>query len=122
MELGAFSVSINVKDIKKSYTFYQTLGFTPIGGNIEQQWIILKNGNTIIGLFENMLEKTTLTFNPGWSQEGTEINPFTDVRIIEKDLTHKGIIHQTFIEKPQGPGYLILEDPDGHAILIDQHR
>jgi hypothetical protein len=82
----------------------------------------LKNGNTVIGLFQQMIEKTTLTFNPGWSQEGQNIDPFTDVRVIDMKLIKLGIAHQTFIENPQGPGYLILEDPDGHAILIDQHR
>lgn len=122
MELGAFSVSLNVKDIQQSYAFYQQLGFTQIGGNIDHLWLILKNGNTVIGLFQEMIEKTTLTFNPGWSQEGQNIDPFTDVRVIDMKLTKLGIAHQTFIENPQGPGYLILEDPDGHAILIDQHR
>lgn len=122
MELGAFSVSLNVKDIQQSYAFYQQLGFTQIGGNIDHLWLILKNGNTVIGLFQQMIEKTTLTFNPGWNQEGQDIDPFTDVRVIDKKLTQLGVIHQTFIENPQGPGYLMLEDPDGHAILIDQHR
>lgn len=122
MELGAFSVSLNVKDIQQSYAFYQQLGFTQIGGNIDHLWLILKNGNTVIGLFQQMIEKTTLTFNPGWSQEGQNIDPFTDIRVIDKKLTKLGIVHQTFIENLQGPGYLTLEDPDGHAILIDQHR
>ena len=86
MELGAFSISLKVKDIKKSVEFYEKLGFTYKGGNIDQNWIVLKNGNTVIGLFQGFIEENTLTFNPGWDQSASEVNPFTDVREIQKKL------------------------------------
>lgn len=123
MELGAFSISLKVKDIKKSVEFYEKLGFTYKGGNIDQNWIVLKNGNTVIGLFQGFIEENTLTFNPGWDQQASEVNPFTDVREIQKKLKEKGVkIDREANETTKGPEYIVLTDPDGNSILIDQHR
>ncbi|TNF07617.1 MAG: VOC family protein [Bacillota bacterium] len=122
MNLGAFSLSLNVKDIKESYAFYQKLGFTQIGGHIDQLWLILKNGESIIGLFQGMIEQNTLTFNPGWSQEGKHVDPYDDVRVIHDLLVKEKIEVEAHIKTDQGPAYLILKDPDGNPILIDQHR
>ena len=122
MQLGAFSISLNVKDIKKSFAFYEKLGFQATGGNIDQLWLILKNGDAVVGLFQGMIDKNTLTFNPGWNQEGKEVNPFMDVRAINQSLSQKHLEVQAFIDKDHGPAYLMMEDPDGNPILIDQHR
>lgn len=122
MKLGAFSMSLAVKDIEASYAFYQQFDFQIIGGNLEQKWLILKNEDAIVGLFEGMIPRNTLTFNPGWSKEGQNVDPYDDVRDIELSLKKKGLSCQSFIDQPSGPGYLILEDPDGNPILIDQHR
>ena len=123
MELGAFSISLKVKDIKKSVEFYEKLGFTYKGGNIDQNWIVLKNGNTVIGLFQGFIEENTLTFNPGWDQSASEVNPFTDVREIQKKLKEKGVkVDREANETTKGPEYIVLTDPDGNSILIDQHR
>lgn len=122
MQLGAFSISLNVKDIKKSFDFYSKLGFQVIGGNIDQLWLILKNGDAVIGLFQNMIEKNTLTFNPGWNQEGRETDPFMDVRIINQKIKQSGIKVAASVDSEKGPGYLQFEDPDGNPVLIDQHR
>ena len=123
MELGAFSISLKVKDIKKSVEFYEKLGFTYKGGNIDQNWIVLKNGNTVIGLFQGYIEENTLTFNPGWDQSASEVNPFTDVREIQKKLKEKGVkVDREANESTKGPEYIVLKDPDGNSILIDQHR
>lgn len=122
MKLGAFSLSLNVKDINKSYEFYQKLGFIQIGGDIHQFWIILKNEEAVIGLFQDMLDQHTLTFNPGWSQEGHPTDPFDDIRKIKDELIKKDLEVESFIKENKGPGYIILKDPDGNPILIDQHR
>ena len=123
MELGAFSVSLKVKDIKKSVEFYEKLGFTYKGGNIDQNWIVLKNGNTVIGLFQGFIEENTLTFNPGWDQQAQNLPEFTDVREIQKKLKAKDVkLDREADEKTTGPEYIILKDPDGNPILIDQHR
>ena len=123
MELGAFSISLKVKDIRKSVEFYEKLGFTYKNGNIDQNWIVLKNGNTVIGLFQGFIDENTLTFNPGWNQSAQEVNPFTDVRDIQKNLKEKGVkIDREADSKTKGPEYIILKDPDGNPILIDQHR
>ncbi len=123
LELGAFSVSLNVKDLKKSVEFYQKLGFTYKNGNIDQNWIVLKNGNTVIGLFQGMFPVNTITFNPGWDQNAQEVNPFTDVREIQKILKKEGVkLDREADEKTKGPDYIFLKDPDGNPILIDQHR
>lgn len=123
MELGAFSISLKVKDIKKSVEFYEKLGFTYKAGNIDQNWIVLKNGSSIIGLFQGYIEENTLTFNPGWDQSASEVNPFTDVREIQKKLKEKGVkVDREANETTKGPEYIVLTDPDGNSILIDQHR
>ena len=123
MELGAFSISLKVKDIKKSVEFYEKLGFTYKAGNIDQNWIVLKNGSSVIGLFQGFIEENTLTFNPGWDQSASEVNPFTDVREIQKKLKEKGMkIDREANETTKGPEYIVLTDPDGNSILIDQHR
>ncbi|MEW9052493.1 MAG: VOC family protein [Neobacillus sp.] len=123
MKLGAFSVSLNVKDIEASKSFYENLGFQTLGGDISQKWLILKNENTVIGLFQGMFEKNILTFNPGWDQNAKNIDSFTDVRDLQKQLQEKGVkILTEADESTEGPAYITLEDPDGNQILIDQHR
>lgn len=122
MELGAFSISLSVADIHKSFDFYTKLGFKQIGGEIDQNWLILKNGDHIIGLFEGMFEKNSLTFNPGWNQDAQSSDPFTDIRQIKSNLESQGITVQGEIDSDSGPASIILEDPDGNPILIDQHR
>lgn len=123
MELGTFSVSLTVKDIQVSYEFYQKLGFTIFGGDISQNWVILKNDRTVIGLFQGMFDKNIMTFNPGWDNNAKNLQEFTDVRKIQKEITSSGItIVQGVSEETSGPGSIIIEDPDGNPILIDQHR
>ncbi|MCM3708400.1 MULTISPECIES: VOC family protein [Cytobacillus] len=123
MKLGAFSISLSVKDIKKSKEFYETLGFQAFGGNIEQNWLILKNENCVIGLFQGMFENNILTFNPGWNQNAENLEEFTDIRDIQKYLKEQGIPLMTEAdESGSGPANFTLEDPDGNAILFDQHR
>lgn len=123
MELGAFSISLNVKDIKRSKEFYEKLGFKSLGGDIEQNWLILKNGDTVIGLFQGMFENNILTFNPGWNQNAENLDEFTDVREIQRELKKKGInLIKEADKATEGPEYITLEDPDGNQILIDQHR
>ncbi|WP_175991466.1 VOC family protein [Bacillus sp. Marseille-Q1617] len=123
MNLGAFSVSLNVKDIHKSKEFYENLGFKTLGGDISQNWLILKNESHIIGLFQGMFEKNILTFNPGWNQDAENLDSFTDVRDLQKELKAKGInILSEADETGEGPASLMIEDPDGNPILIDQHR
>lgn len=123
MELGAFSISLTVKDIHASKAFYEKLGFTTLGGVIENKWIILKNGPHIIGLFEGMFPKNMLTFNPGWNQDAKNVDPFTDVRELQKQLKAQGV---TFVseadENTTGPASFVLTDPDGNPVLVDQHR
>jgi len=123
MELGAFSVSLNVKDINVSKSFYENLGFQTLGGDIAQNWLILKNGNCVIGLFQGMFEKNILTFNPGWDQNAENLDTFMDIRDIQKQLKSKGLKLLTEADETnQGPAHLVIEDPDGNQILIDQHR
>ena len=123
MNLGAFSISLTVKDINKSKEFYEAIGFETLGGNIEQNWLILKNGDTVIGLFQGMFEQNILTFNPGWNQNAENLDSFTDVREIQKELKAKGIELKTEAdESTEGPTHFTLEDPDGNQILFDQHR
>jgi lactoylglutathione lyase len=123
MQLGAFSVSLAVKDIHASKAFYENLGFTPFGGDIAQNWLILKNGDVVIGLFQGMFEKNILTFNPGWDQAAQNIARFTDVRELQKQLKAKGIaIINEADESTTGPASFVVTDPDGNAILFDQHR
>ncbi len=122
MELGNFSVSLAVKDIEASKAFYEKLGFTVIGGDQTQNWLILKNGASIIGLFQGMFEKNMLTFNPGWDSEGKTLDAFTDIRVLQKQLKQDGIKFETEAdESGSGPASFVLLDPDGNPILVDQH-
>jgi catechol 2,3-dioxygenase-like lactoylglutathione lyase family enzyme len=124
LKLGAFSVSLNVKNIEKSAEFYRILNFKEIGGNIEQKWLILQSSEGhIIGLFEGMLQQNTLTFNPGWDQNAQNLDEFDDVRKIQTKLEAQGIEFVSKVtDETTGPGSLIIKDPDGNPILIDQHR
>ncbi|TCJ03368.1 VOC family protein [Cytobacillus praedii] len=123
MELGAFSVSLTVKDIQVSKAFYENLGFQVFGGNMDQNWLIMKNENCIIGLFQGMFEKNILTFNPGWNQNAENLETFTDIRDLQKQLKEKGIkITTEADESSEGPAHFTIEDPDGNQILVDQHR
>ncbi|HYE87040.1 MAG TPA: VOC family protein [Vicinamibacterales bacterium] len=123
MQLGAFSISLAVKDIKASAAFYEQLGFRSLGGNIDQNWIIVKNGPHVIGLFQGMFEKNMLTFNPGWDQDAKNVDPFVDVRELQKQLKAAGVrLMAEADETTSGPAHIMLTDPDGNPILIDQHR
>ena len=123
MRLGAFSVSLSVKDIGKSQAFYEKLGFSAMGGVPDDNWVILKNGDHIIGLFQGMFEGNILTFNPGWDQNASELEEFTDVREIQKRLKAAGVtLIREADENSEGPASITLVDPDGNSILIDQHR
>jgi lactoylglutathione lyase len=122
LPLGNFSVSLAVKDIAASRAFYEQLGFTVMGGEQEQNWLILRNGPAIIGLFQGMFERNLLTFNPGWDTDGTTLPDFTDVREIQRRLKAAGIELTTEAdESGSGPAHITLVDPDGNPILIDQH-
>ena len=123
MELGAFSISLTVKDIHASKAFYEKLGFRDLGGDISQNWLILKNGDTVIGLFQGMFEKNMLTFNPGWDQSAQPLGSFTDVRELQLRLKVQGVaLLAEADETSTGPAHIMLEDPDGNPVLIDQHR
>ena len=123
MTLGAFSISLAVKDIAASRAFYEALGFESLGGDVAQNWLILKQGDAVIGLFQGMFEGNILTFNPGWNQSAQNTNPFEDVRAIQARLEAAGLT-LTMRADPatSGPAHVTLTDPDGNAILIDQHR
>ena len=122
MNLGNFSISLNVKDIKASKSFYENLGFKLFGGDITQNWLILKNGSCIIGLFQGMFEKNIMTFNPGWDENASKLESFTDIRDIQRQLKAKNIKIETEAdENTSGPASLIIIDPDGNPILLDQH-
>ena len=122
MSIGAFSLSLAVKDIKLSFEFYQKLGFSKFHGDIEQGWLILSDGETKIGLFQNMFEKNMLTFNPGWSSDAQPLENFTDVREIQKKMKSSGVNCVTEAdETTSGPASFMIHDPDGNPILIDQH-
>jgi lactoylglutathione lyase len=122
MQLGNFSVSLAVKDIALSRAFYEKLGFAVWGGNEQQNWLILKNGSTVIGLFQGMFERNILTFNPGWDSDAKQLPAFTDVRDLQRGLKAKGIqiLHEPDEATP-GPASFMIEDPDGNRILVDQH-
>ncbi len=122
MQLGAFSVSLAVKDIKASKAFYEKLGFSTLGGDIAHNWCILKNGPHVIGLFQGMFDKNILTFNPGWDQDAKEVDPFTDVRELQARLKAQGVAIVTEAKPGTGPAHFTIEDPDGNQILVDQHR
>ncbi len=123
MQLGAFSVSLAVKDISASRDFYEKLGFSPMGGDIEQNWLIMTNGTATIGLFQGMFEANLLTFNPGWNADATPFDPFDDVRVLQQNLESAGIaIHTRADPAGTGPAHFVIVDPDGNTILVDQHR
>ena len=122
MELGAFSVSLNVKDIEVSKSFYEKLGFQVFAGDAAQNWLIMKNGDHIIGLFQGMFEKNMLTFNPGWDQNANMLDSFTDIRYLQRELKTQGLdLESEADESTTGPASFIIIDPDGNPILIDQH-
>ncbi len=123
MSIGAFSVSLTVKDIHASLAFYEKLGFTKFHGDIEQNWLILKNGDCTIGLFQGMFDKNIMTFNPGWSDNAENLDEFKDIRVLQEELRGKGITFQAEVQPDtEGPGSFMIEDPDGNPILVDQHR
>jgi len=122
MQLGNFSVSLNVKDLQAPKAFYAALGFEPIGGDDEQGWSIIRNAGCIVGLFQGMLEKNTLTFNPGWNANGETLDDFTDVRDLQRELKSQGVaLASEADEDSTGPASFTLVDPDGNPILVDQH-
>jgi len=123
MELGAFSISLAVKDINASKVFYEKLGFKVFGGDVAENWVIMKNADHVIGLFHGMFEQNMLTFNPGWDQDAQELESFMDVREIQGQLKAQGVTLLSEVnESSSGPGSMMLADPDGNLILIDQHR
>jgi catechol 2,3-dioxygenase-like lactoylglutathione lyase family enzyme len=122
MTLGAFSISLSVKDLQASKKFYESLGFSAFGGSEAQNYLIMKNGNALIGLFQGMFEGNLLTFNPGWDEQAQKVEPFDDVRYIQRQLKSEGIqLAQEADERTTGPASIFLTDPDGNAILLDQH-
>jgi catechol 2,3-dioxygenase-like lactoylglutathione lyase family enzyme len=122
MQLGAFSISLAVKDIAASRAFYEKLGFTAFAGEQANNWLIMKNGDHVIGLFQGMLEKNSLTFNPGWNSSAGALDSFTDVRELQRQVKAQGITPVTEAdESTAGPGYFTMVDPDGNPVLIDQH-
>jgi len=122
MELGSFSVSLEVKDMAKSREFYEKIGFEMVGGDGEN-WTIIANESTVLGLFKGMIDATTLTFNPGWVGLAEPHDEFSDIRSLSSELTAAGIktLNDTTPDTPSGPASLMVHDPDGHAILLDQH-
>jgi lactoylglutathione lyase len=123
MNPGAFSISLAVKNIHASKAFYEKIGFTEFGGNLDQGWLIIKNGSSLIGLFQGMFEKNILTFNPGWDQDAQPLDEFSDVREIQKNLKAAGIQFESEAdETTSGPASFVIMDPDGNPVLFDQHR
>ena len=122
MKLGAFSVSLSVKDIHASKAFYEKLGFTAFGGDIEKNYLIMKNESTIIGLFQGMFENNVLTFNPEWDENAKKVESFEDIRELQQQLKNQGVEMATEVdENTSGPASCMVIDPDGNAILLDQH-
>jgi len=122
MKLGAFSISLSVKDIKVSRDFYENLGFKVYAGDIEKNYLIMKNENALVGLFQGMFENNIMTFNPGWDESANRIDDFNDVREIQRHLKGKGIkLESEADEESSGPASFMVKDPDGNVILIDQH-
>ena len=122
MQLGNFSISLAVKDIAASRAFYEKLGFKVFGGDATQNWLILKNGDHVIGLFQGMFEKNTLTFNPGWDSNANRVEGFTDVRELQRRLKEQGVqLVAEADEATTGPAFFMALDPDGNPILVDQH-
>ena len=122
MDLGAFSVSLAVKDIAASKQFYEKLGFEVFAGDASQNWLIMKNGDHAIGLFQGMFEKNLLTFNPGWDSNASELDTYTDIRELQRHLKEQGVeLVSEADESTTGPASLMVVDPDGNPILFDQH-
>ena len=122
MNLGAFSISLNVKDLQASKEFYEKLGFNVFGGSMSMNYLVMKNGNALIGLFQGMFENNILTFNPGWDESAKTLDRFNDIREVQKHLKGQGVQLEAQVdEEASGPGSISLIDPDGNAILIDQH-
>ena len=122
MKLGVFSISLAVKDIEASRKFYENFGFKQFGGDASQNWLIMKNGETVIGLFQGMFEKNMLTFNPGWDSNARELDDYTDVREIQRRLKEQDVeLISEADENTVGPASFIAVDPDGNPILVDQH-
>lgn len=122
MKLGAFSISLSVKDISKSKDFYEAIGFEVFGGNIEKNWLIMSNGETKIGLFQGMFEGNMITLNPGWDNMAKDVEDYDDIRVIQNSIESKGLDIGDKIETKSGPGSFQIIDPDGNVILFDQHR
>jgi len=123
MNLGTFSVSLAVKDIEASKQFYEKLGFVVFGGNQSHNWLILKNGDHVIGLFQGMFDKNILTFNPGWNSDAQPVAEFTDIRELQRQLKARGVeLLSEADETTTGPASVMMVDPDGNTILLDQHR
>ncbi len=123
MGSGAFSISLAVKDIRASKEFYEKLGFSALMGEAEQNWLIMKNGDAVIGLFQGMFDKNVMTFNPGWDQDAKEVDQYRDIRAIQDELKERGISLLSEVQPDtEGPGSFMLLDPDGNQILFDQHR
>lgn len=122
MKLGAFSISLAVKDLAVSKAFYENLGFSVFAGEMERNYLIMKNGNALVGLFQGMFEQNILTFNPGWDENANALDSFDDVRDIQKSLKEKNVtLTSEMDETGSGPGSFTVTDPDGNTILIDQH-
>lgn len=123
MKLGAFSISLSVKDLKTSKEFYEKMGFHHFAGSMDQNYLIMKNGNSLIGLFQGMFEGNILTFNPGWDENAADLEEFDDIREIQKQFKNKGLsLMSEADDTSDGPASLMLTDPDGNMILLDQHR
>ncbi len=123
MQLGAFSISLAVNDLAASRAFYEKFGFTASGGDPSQNWLILKNGDHVIGLFQGMFDKNMLTFNPGWDANAQPVENFTDVRELQRRLKEQGVtLVAEADESTEGPAYFMAVDPDGNPVLVDQHR
>lgn len=123
MKLGAFSSSLSVKDLRSSKEFYENLGFKQLAGAMEQNYLIMKNGNALIGLFQGMFQGNILTFNPGWDENGKDTETFDDIRSIQKHLLDQGVkIDDKIDQNSEGPARFMVTDPDGNVILLDQHR
>ena len=122
MKVGAFSISLSVKDLAASRAFYETLGFDAMGGDPAHGFLIMKNGDALVGLFQGMFEGNMLTFNPGWDQNASEVDPFDDVRALKAAVSDAGYSVEQEQGEAEGPASFVTRDPDGNVILVDQHR
>lgn len=122
MKLGAFSISLAVKDLQISKQFYEHLGFALFAGDVEKNYVIMKNGDAIVGLFQGMFENNIITFNPGWDQNAGPVEGYDDIRDLQSEFKSKGIAFQSEVaEDTQGPANFVINDPDGNTLLFDQH-